>query len=106
MRLGKAAHTVYKTQYHIVWVTRYRRKILGKGVESYLGIKLQEVRRYYPDWEYVEIGIDRDHVRLRMIIPPKYPVSKVVETIKKNTSRSISKKFAFLEKVYWDGKGI
>ncbi len=41
-----------------------------------------------------------------MVIPPKYTVSKVVETIKKNTSRSLSRKFAFLEKIYWDQKGI
>ena len=41
-----------------------------------------------------------------MTIPPKYTVSKVVETIKKKTSRSLSRKFAFLKKVYWDRKGI
>jgi len=41
-----------------------------------------------------------------MVIPPKYAVSKIVETIKKNTSRSLSRKFAFLKKVYWDRKGI
>ncbi len=41
-----------------------------------------------------------------MVIPPKYAVSKVVETIKKNTSRSLSRKFVFLKKVYWDRKGV
>jgi putative transposase len=41
-----------------------------------------------------------------MIIPLKYALCKVVETIKKNTSRSLSRKFAFLKKVYWDRKGI
>jgi putative transposase len=41
-----------------------------------------------------------------MVIPPKYAVSKVMETTKKNTSRSPSRKFAFLKKVYWDKKGI
>ena len=39
-----------------------------------------------------------------MVIPPKYAVSEVVETIKKNTSRSLSRKFAFWKKVYWDKK--
>jgi len=100
MKLHKAAHTVYKTQYHIVWIARYRRKILVTGVKSYLKIKLQEIRKYYPDWEYIEIGIKK------MVIPPKYALSKVVETIKKNTSRSLNKKFSFLKKVYWDRKGI
>ena len=106
MKLYKAAHTVYKTQYHIVWITRYRRKIRVSGVKSYLKIKLQEIRKYYPDWNYLEIGIRQDHMHLYMIIPPKYAVSQVVETIKKNTSRSLSKKYPFLEKVYWDRKGI
>ena len=103
-RLRKSAHTVYKTQYHIVWVTRYRRKILLKGVKSYLKVKLQEVCKYYPDWGYSEIGIDCDHVH--MIIPPKYAVSKAVETMKTNTSRVLREKFSFLSKVYWDDGGI
>ena len=41
-----------------------------------------------------------------MVIPPKYAVSMVVETIKKNTNRSLSRKFNFLQNVYWDKKGI
>jgi hypothetical protein len=35
--------------------------ILVTGIKSYLKIKLQEIRKYYPDWEYIEI-------RKRMII--------------------------------------
>ena len=56
MKLHKAAHTVYKTQYHIVWVTRYRRKILVRGVAEALGLMLQEVRKFHPDWFIEEIG--------------------------------------------------
>ena len=65
-----------------------------------------EIKRYYPDWEYLEIGIDVDHVHLYMLIPPKYAVSKAVEIIKSNTSRALKQKFTFLQKVYWDEKGI
>jgi putative transposase len=106
VKLKKLAHTVYRTQYHIVWITRYRRKILVKGVRHYLKIKLQEIRKYHPEWEYIEIGINSNDGHLYMIIPPKYAVSKVVKTIKKNTSRSLREKFRFLDKVYWDDKGI
>lgn len=73
---------------------------------EYLKTKLQEVRKYYPDWEYIEIGIDVDHVHLHMVIPPKYAVSMVVETLKKNTSRHLSQKFRFLKDVYWDNDGV
>ena len=106
MRLHKAAHTVYRTQYHIVWVTRYRRKILVPGVDRYLRVKLEEVRKWYPDWEYIAIGIEVDHVHLHMVIPPEYAVSRAVETVKSNTSRALAEKFAFLAKVYWDSDGI
>ncbi len=106
MKLYKLHHCVYKTQYHIVWPTRYRRKILVRGVDSYLRIKLKEINKYYPDWRYLEIGIDKDHIHLHMIIPPKYAIGQVVSTIKSNTSKSLKNKFSFLKKVYWDDKGI
>ncbi len=107
MRVNKSAHSVYKTQYHIVWVTRFRRKILNpKGDREYLETKLQEARKYYPGWEYIATRINVDHVHLHIVIPPKYAVSTVVETLKKNTSRELSKKFRFLKEVYWDNEGI
>ena len=65
-----------------------------------------ETRIYYPDWEYLEVSIDIDHIHLYMLIPPKYAVSKVVETIKSNASKALKLKFAFLQKVYWDYKVI
>ncbi len=79
---------------------------IGKRSKKYLEVKLEEVRKYHPDWEYIEKGIAVDHVHLHMIIPPKYAVSKVVESIKSNMSRALKEKFRFLEKVYWGGEGI
>lgn len=106
MKLHRQAHAVYKTQYHIVWVTRYRRKILNEGVQAYLKLKLAEARQYYPDWYYEEIGMEEDHIHLHMIIPPKYSVSMVIATLKKNTSRALRERFSFLNTVYWDRGGI
>ena len=67
-------------------------------------MKLREVQKYYPDWHFTEIEIDKDHVH--MVIPPKYSVSFAVETMKENTSRALREKFHFLDKVYWDRGGI
>jgi len=108
MKLMKQAHTVYQTQYHIVWVTRYRRKILCKGVDTYLKALLRkEFREHFPDIQVQEVGMDKDHVHIHVIIPPKYAVSRIVEAFKSNTSRIVKEKFPeFLNKVYWDGYGI
>ena len=72
-----------------------------KGVEEWLKLRFQEIRKYKPDLEFKEIGMDKDHVHLFMIIPPKYSVSEIVNQIKSNTSRDMKSKFEFLEKVYW-----
>lgn len=79
---------------------------MAKGVKQYLEAKLEEVRKHHPDWEYIEKGMAVDHVHLHMVIPPKYAVSQVVESIKSNTSRALKEKFRFLEKVYWDEGGV
>lgn len=107
MKLHRQAHVVYKTQYHLVWVTRYRRKILVPGVAEYLKKVLRSVREFHPDWFLEEIGVDRDHVHLHMVIPPKYAVSRVVEALKSVTSRQLKEKFPhMIRKVYWDGGGV
>jgi putative transposase len=107
MQLHNAAHTVYTTQYHMVWVTRYRRKILVRGIAESLRIMLQEVRKFHPDWFIEEIGIEADPVHVHRVIPPKDAVASVVRTLKSVTSARLKEKFPhFLRKVYWDGQGI
>ncbi len=106
VKLHKAAHTVYKTSYRRVWGTRFRRKSLSNDVTDYLKLKLQEVGKFYPDWHLTEIGIEKDHVHVHMFIPPKYSVSFVVETLKKNTSLKLKVRYKFLAKMYRDRGGI
>ena len=68
---------------------------------------MKGVREFHPDWYIEEVGVEEDHVHLHMIIPPKYSVSKVVDTLKCVTSRQMKMKFPhFLRKVYWDNGGI
>jgi len=107
MKLHRPAHVVYKTHYHIGWGTRYRRKLLVPGMAEYFKKVLRAVREFHPDWFIEEVGVDHDHVHLYRVIPPKYAVSKVVETLKSVTSRRLKEKFPhYLVKVYWDGGGI
>jgi len=107
MKLHRQAHVVYKTQYHIVWVTRYRRTILVRGMAEYLRKALGEVREFHPDWFMEEVGVAVEHVHLYMVIPPRYAVSRVVEVLKSVTSRRLKEKFPhYLGKVDWDGGGI
>jgi len=92
--------------YHIVWIPRYRHKILVNGVDEYLKIKMDEVRKRYPEIEYLERNIQPDHVHIVVSFPPKYSIAQVVQIIKQNTGRALHEKFEFIRERYWGRGGI
>ena len=97
---------MYRCMYHIVWIPRYRYAVLVKGVAEYLLIKLDEVRKQYPEIEYVERNVQPDHVHLVVSFPPRHSIAKVVQLLKANTSRALSEKFTFLRQRYHGAGGI
>ena len=90
----------------MVWIPRYRYKVLVKGVDEYLLKKMEEIRKNYPEIEYVQRNIQPDHVHLVLSFPPKYSIAKVVQIIKSNTGKAMWEKFDFLRKTYYGRGGI
>jgi putative transposase len=101
MDVRLSGHSAYKTEYHIVWIPKYRRRILNPGVAEYLKRVFPKILRGMPGVEILESNIQVDHVHLIMIIPPKYAVCDVVAQIKSRTAGILRKKFSWLGKVYW-----
>jgi putative transposase len=100
-RFRKLTQTIWCCQYHFVWSTKYRFKILTGKVA-------QEVERCVrafseQQWcEIIEINIQVDHVHLIVMIPPKIRVSDFMGTIKGRTAIRIFNKFRKLkQKPYW-----
>jgi len=101
MEIRFSAHGAYDHQNHIVWIPKYRRRVLKGELQEFVGGRLFEVQKYHPEVEIEKFSIQDDHVHLVSVIPPKYSVSSVVGKIKANTSREIRKEFPWLKKVYW-----
>jgi len=101
MELRVLGHSVYRTEYHIVWIPKYRRRILNPGVRGYLHKLFPKVMKQMPGCEIVKVNIQVDHIHMLIIIPPKYAVSEVMGIIKGMTSSHLRKKFEWLGKVYW-----
>ena len=93
---------MYCLHYHVVWVCKYRRKILKPGVSSYIRKTLPGLLRGMPGVEIESIGFDRDHVHLMMTIPPKYSISDVMGSLKSQLASRMRKFFPWLAKVYWN----
>ena len=95
----KASHSVYDLKYHIVWITKYRKPVLGKEI----GTRVRELIRVICaslDVEIVKGHISRDHVHLLVSVPPYIAVSKLVQRIKGVTSRKLLQENRGLNKAF------
>ncbi|MEW6585809.1 MAG: IS200/IS605 family transposase [Nitrospirota bacterium] len=96
-----SGHGVYRTEYHVVWIPKYRRRILNSGVVKYLEKLWPKIMHGMPGVEMIQQNIQADHIHTIIIIPPKYSVSEVIGRIKGQSASRLRKKFKWLEKVYW-----
>ena len=101
MEVRLSAHGAYHHQYHMVWITKYRKKILKGELKKYVEEHLDDIQMYHPEVEIEKYSVQANHVHLIAIIPPKYSISGIVGKIKANTSREIRKRFAWVKKIYW-----
>ena len=76
MKVSRSSHCAYYLKYHIVWVCKYRRRVLNPGVCSYLQKVLPKLLRSMPGVELELIGFDLDHLHMLLVIPPKYSISE------------------------------
>ena len=102
MRIRSLSHCHYQHEYHIVWGTKYRRKVLKPYVKEAFLEALFEVLKKYPKLHLVAVNTDRDHVHLQIEIAPDISVSEAMKKIKGHTSVSLKKKFPFLRRIYLD----
>ncbi|MEO1351039.1 MAG: IS200/IS605 family transposase [Cyanobacteria bacterium J06635_15] len=98
--LNNLRHCVYLIHFHLVVVTKYRRKCITKPM---LG-RLEEIfRDTLKKWgcELVEFNGESDHLHILMSVNPKVQPSKLVNNLKTVSSRLIRKDFAeHLNRVY------
>ena len=100
-RFRKLSHAIWHCQYHLVWVPKYRYRILTGRVAEEVS---RCVRAFYEQQkaEVVELNIQVDHVHLLAMIPPKVSVSDYVGTVKGRTAIRVFNKFRELKRrPYW-----
>jgi len=100
-RFKKLSQTIWYCQYHIVWVPKYRFRILKNEVAA----EVERCIRIFSeqqDCEIKELNVQVDHVHLLVLVPPKISISAYVGTVKGRTAIRVMNKFRKLkEKPYW-----
>lgn len=106
MRTRHLNHSTYQHQYHIVWGTKGRRKILQAYVLPELKKSLYEVVKKYPTLWIETCNTDEDHIHVHMEIPPNIAVADAVSKLKSASSQHLRKKFKFIRDIYLEKDGI
>lgn len=97
----KASHSVYDCRYHIVWITKYRRKCLNETMQVRIKTIIQGICEEL-HVKVIRLGMEEDHLHLYCTIPPVQPIPYVVELLKGRTSKILRKEqAAYLSKFYW-----
>ena len=85
-------HSRWECKYHVVWITKYRRKSLYGQLRKYLGEIFKDLARNRES-EVLEGHMMPDHVHMLISIPPKYSVAQVVGYIKGKSAIQIARNF-------------
>ena len=97
----KASHVVYKCDYHIVWVPKYRFRILKGAIKELVE---QDIRMLC-EWKgciVEELNVQEDHVHLLVSVPPKLSISQLMGTLKGKIAIKLFKSYPKLKKKpYW-----
>lgn len=94
-------HCVYKLTYHLVLVTKYRKKCFTSAMLDQLKIIITDLCIKW-DIELIEFNGEADHVHLLIDMHPNIMPSKFINNLKTVSSRLIRKAFAdHLAQYYW-----
>jgi putative transposase len=83
--------------YHVIFVPKYRRKILYGDVRKFLGTVFHELARQ-KESRIVEGHMPCDHVHMCIEIPPKYSVASIIGFIKGKSAIAIARQFSGKQK--------
>lgn len=100
-RFHRLSHAIWYSHYHIVWVPKYRFRILKGEVK----FEVEECIRMFSEQlgcKIEELNVQEDHVHLLVMVPPKISLSKYIGTIKGRCAIRLFARFPELrQRPYW-----
>ncbi len=99
-RYLSGAHTKHRLMYHLVWVPKYRKRILRGALVT----RLEELFRQCAEvngWQIHELNVRSDHVHMLVQLKPAISVSRAVQLLKGGSSRVVRSEFPELDEFLW-----
>ena len=96
----KTSHSTYDCKYHIVWITKYRKRVLSGIVAERARELLRGICKEH-EVEIIRGHISSDHVHLFVSVPPHLAISKLVQYLKGKSSYKMLQENQQLSKMFW-----
>ncbi len=81
----KLSQTIWHCQYHIIWVLKYRFRILIGEIATEVGNCVRAFSEQ-KGCKVIELNVQIDHVHLLIMVPPKVSISELMGTLKGRTA--------------------
>lgn len=86
------SHTRWDCKYHIVWIPKYRKRVMYSQLRNHLGEVIRNLARH-KESEVIEGHLMPDHIHMLISIPPKYSVSQVIGYMKGKSAIHIARSY-------------
>ena len=83
------SHSKWDCKYHIVFVPKYRKKVLYGKIRKFLGPLFHELASHR-NCKIIEGHMVQDHVHMLIAIPPKYSVSEIIGYINRTAPKNLN----------------
>jgi putative transposase len=93
---------VYSIQYHLVWCTKYRHRILSDEIENKLKEIIREISKDN-NFTIEEIETDLDHIHMLIDCSPQHYIPNIVKALKGVSARLLFKEHPELKSMLWGG---
>lgn len=100
MKYWKGSQTKYRLMYHLVWIPKYRKRVLKGKVAERIAELLHECADMNR-WKIEELNIQVDHIHMLVQMRPDVSVSRMVQLFKGSSSRVIREEFPDLKEFLW-----
>ncbi|KRT87096.1 MULTISPECIES: IS200/IS605 family transposase [Bacillus] len=100
MILDSNNHSVFSLYYHLVLVTKYRRKVIDDEISEYAKQTFVRIAESY-HITLIEWNHDEDHIHIKFKSHPKTELTKFINAYKSASSRLIKRDFPTVKEHLW-----
>ena len=95
--MPRRKHVKWRITYHIVWIPKYRKKILKGRIAETLRKAIMDKTRE-SDIETIALVVMPDHIHLIVSAPPSISPSELVKHLKGHTARRLGEEYPWLRR--------